>query len=225
MTEKKWGGKRKGAGRPKGTNNKKMFSFRLSEEEEKAVRELLAKMRGKLLVLLCLFLLGLPTLAEPLKGAVTYTEENARIEAFEGVRTLSIEYSVGWNDPKYYFDLNAQNDVYAIQETSAKFMKIIPFKMIDVVYKDEPNKAYTYEKVNGHYRLLATETFEQLKNGMIRSLKYDRYGHLLSVSLTVDIDREEEFIFDADKKPIGHWVNDKEVYNGQMTRKLIYSAP
>ena len=48
-----WGGKRQGAGRPVGTTGaykeqtKKMFSFRLSEEEEKAVRELLNKMRGK----------------------------------------------------------------------------------------------------------------------------------------------------------------------------------
>lgn len=46
----KRGGKRPGAGRPVGTtkkNTKKMYSFRLSVEEEKAVRELLAKMRGK----------------------------------------------------------------------------------------------------------------------------------------------------------------------------------
>jgi len=45
------GGKRAGAGRPKGTTGaykekvKKKFSFRLSEEEEKAVRKLLKKMR------------------------------------------------------------------------------------------------------------------------------------------------------------------------------------
>ncbi|MBO7673341.1 hypothetical protein J6S88_08050 [bacterium] len=44
------GGKRQGAGRPTGTtkeNAKKQFSFRLSEEEEKAVRELLKKMRNR----------------------------------------------------------------------------------------------------------------------------------------------------------------------------------
>lgn len=47
------GGKRPGAGRPKGTTGpykekvKKKFTFRLSEEEEKAVRDLLKKMRGK----------------------------------------------------------------------------------------------------------------------------------------------------------------------------------
>lgn len=48
-----WGGKRSGAGRPKGTTGaykeqvKKMYSFRLSEEEAKAVKDLLAKMRNK----------------------------------------------------------------------------------------------------------------------------------------------------------------------------------
>jgi len=44
------GGKREGAGRPVGTtkeNTKKMYSFRLSEEELKAIRELLNKMRTK----------------------------------------------------------------------------------------------------------------------------------------------------------------------------------
>lgn len=43
------GGKREGAGRPKGTTKpeiKKMFSFRLSPEEEKAIRELLKNMRS-----------------------------------------------------------------------------------------------------------------------------------------------------------------------------------
>ena len=195
------------------------------KEEEKAVRELLAKMRGKLILLLCLFMLGLPTLAEPLKATVTYTEENARIEAFEGVRPLSIKYAVSWDDPKYYFDLNAKNDVYAIQETTARFLKIIPFKMIDVVYKDELNKAYTYEKVNGHYRLLATETSEQLKNGTIRSLKYDGDGHLLSVSLTLDLEKEEVFVFDENKKIIGHWIGEKEHIDKTSTRKIIYSAP
>ena len=47
------GGKREGAGRPKGSYGaykdkvKKSFTFRLSEEEEKAVRELLKTMRAK----------------------------------------------------------------------------------------------------------------------------------------------------------------------------------
>lgn len=41
------GGKREGAGRPFKEDKKKMYSFRLSEEELKAVRELLKQMRNK----------------------------------------------------------------------------------------------------------------------------------------------------------------------------------
>ena len=51
VTENKGrGGKREGAGRPTGTTKektKKIFTFRLSEEEENAVRELLKKLRNK----------------------------------------------------------------------------------------------------------------------------------------------------------------------------------
>lgn len=52
-TKKQWGGYREGAGRKKGSTGpykkvtKKMYSFRLSEEEADAVKSLLKKMRGK----------------------------------------------------------------------------------------------------------------------------------------------------------------------------------
>ena len=51
LTENKGrGGKRQGAGRPAGTtkeDTKKLCTFRLSEEEEIAVKDLLKKMRNK----------------------------------------------------------------------------------------------------------------------------------------------------------------------------------
>lgn len=53
LTSSGRGGKRPGAGRPKGTTGsykeitKKMYSFRLSEEEAIAVKELLKQMRNK----------------------------------------------------------------------------------------------------------------------------------------------------------------------------------
>lgn len=42
-------------------------------------------MKYKTILLFIVFILSLPTLAEPLKATVTYTEENARVEAFKGV--------------------------------------------------------------------------------------------------------------------------------------------
>ena len=57
------GGKRQGAGRPFSENPKKMYSFRLSEAEVKAVKELLAKMRSKLILFFALILLSSPVFA------------------------------------------------------------------------------------------------------------------------------------------------------------------
>ena len=54
------GGKRLGAGRPVTGKPKKMYSFRLSEEEVKKVKELLAQLRGKAIILLMLMLFSLP---------------------------------------------------------------------------------------------------------------------------------------------------------------------
>ncbi len=74
---------------------------------------------------------------------------------------------------------------------------------------------------------MATETVESIKNGVIRTLKYDRYGHLLSVSLYINADKEEAFVFDKDKKPIAHWVGDKGheiTTKTKLSRELIYSA-
>lgn len=48
--KKTWGGVREGAGRPKGTtktDNKKIYSFRLSEYEHEAVVKLLKNMRNR----------------------------------------------------------------------------------------------------------------------------------------------------------------------------------
>lgn len=225
MTKNKWGGKREGAGRPKGTNNKKQYTFRLSQEELSAVRELLAKMRGKLVVFFCLLALCMPVSAETLQGGVTYTEKTARQTAFEGVRPLSIVYSVGWESPKYFFDLKAQNDVIGIAKGKSKLCGIpLPFSLYSVIYKDEPNKEYIYSKYNGKYRVLATISGDVNSSYPQKYLKYDRYGHLLTIEFNTGY---ESFIYDAKGKLIGHWQGNagKTINNNlKMNQKIIYSA-
>lgn len=231
MNEEKFtsgrGGKRPGAGRPKGTtkeNVKKKFSFRLSEEEEKAVRELLVKMRGKLILLLCLFMLGLPILAEPLKATVTYTEENARIEAFEGVSQYCPFTDVTSFQRSLFVASINNDDVLAVQEFNSKIFKVIPYKVIAVVYKDLPHFAYYYEKTKNGYKGVAIEVLDiKDMNYPIKTIKYDaKTGKLATINLTISED--EGFVFDENKKTIAHWINDKE-YTSNMTRKVIYSAP
>ena len=234
MNEEKFtsgrGGKRPGAGRPKGTTGKykevvkKMYSFRLSEEEEeKAVRELLAKIRGKLILLLCLFMLGLPTLAEPLKATVTYTEENARIEAFEGVSQYCPFTDVTSFQRSLFVASIKKEDVLEIQEFNSKLFKVIPYKVTAVIYKDLPHFAYYYEKTKNGYKGVAIEIVDAKDmNYPIKTIKYDaKTGKLATINLTIS--DNEGFVFDADKKPIAHWLNDTE-YTSKITRKLIYSA-
>lgn len=215
-------------GRPFGTtkeNNKKMYCFRLSEKEATAVKSLLAKMRGKLVMLFILFTLSLPVYGYTLTGGIEYTEETARQEAFEGVRPLSIVYSVGWENPKYHFDLNAKNDVLAVAKNSTSIRGIpLPFKFYTVIYKDEPNKEYIYSKNLGKYIVEATITWNTRETYPQKALKYDRYGHLLSIEFNTGI---ESFVYDVDGKLIAHW-KDKNGYtiehNMKLKQNLKYSA-
>lgn len=205
------------------TNNKKMYSFRLSENELNAVKEVLAKMRKKLILLLCLFMLGLPTLAEPLKATVTYTEENARIEAFEGVSQYCPFTDVTSFQRSLFVASINNDDVLAVQEFNSKIFKVIPYKALAVVYKDLPHFAYYYEKTKNGYKGVAIEVVNAKDmNYPIKTIKYNaKTGKLATINLTISED--EGFVFDENKKTIAHWINDKE-YTSNMTRKVIYSA-
>lgn len=226
MNEEKFtsgrGGKREGAGRPKQEKVKKKFSFRLSEEEEKAVRELLAKMRGKLVIFFCLFALCLPVSAQTLQGGVTYTEETARQTAFEGVHKYCPFPNVeAFNRSLFVGSIN-KNDVLSIQEFNTKLAKIIPFNVIAVAYKDNPNYVYYYEKQNKGYKGLAVEIIIG-NNYPVKTVKYDaKTGKLLSIGLTTS--PYDDFAFDADGNLVGHWKGDKEILNKTAKRKVIYSA-
>lgn len=224
------GGKREGAGRPKGTTKekvKKNFSFRLSEEEEKAVRELLARMRDKLVLLFCLFAFCVPTLANTLNGAVTYTEETARKEAFKDVYKHCPYPSVDVFNRSIGVTKINEEEVLTLQEFKSKLFGIIPYKTIAVVYKDLPNWIFHYERNRngtGSYRGVAVDVITNNRQYPYKVIKYDAMtGKLLSVTLLSMIG--DDYVFDKDGKLIGHWQNDKEIINKNMKRKVIYSAP
>lgn len=219
MTDNKWGGKRKGAGRPKGTNNKKQYTFRLSEEELKAVKGVLAKMRGKLIILFTLLCFSLPCQAITLQGGVQYTEEQARQEAFEGVKTFDALSVIGVFEPRYYFNLNVTNDVLVVAKGNVKLLKVINYELYTVVYKDNPNKEYIYEKGKEKNKLVATiiKTNDKM-------IKYSPNGELLSIEYTLG---NESFVFNSSGKLIGHWQGSqgKELeHNLDAKIDIMYSA-
>ena len=208
----------KKVGRPKGTtkdNNKKMYSFRLSEEELQAVRNVLADMRKKLTILFLMLMLALPVNALTLEGSVSYTEETARQEAFEGVDKIDPSAIFLPRDERYWFDLNATKGGKLIGKSKAMILGIIPHTAFHVYYDDAPDREYLYEKQNGKYKLFAIiDISERNKPYPQRFVKYDNYGHLMSIEFNSGY---ESFVFDKDGKLIGRWQGNK----GQTPDKKV----
>lgn len=199
----------KKVGRPKGStkeNNKKMYSFRLSEDELKAVREVLAKMRNKLIILFCLLTFALPCKALTLEAGVEYTQETAKIEAFDGIQKyLTFANQDEFKRSLFIASIN-YDDVSYVVEYKAKY-KGLPYKFYGVIYKDEPTKIYTYIKKSNGYKGLAVVVYS-LKNNVIKSANYDaQTGKIVCVGL---IAGEEEYKYDAESgKLLGYWRNNK----------------
>lgn len=129
MTENKWGGKRAGAGRPKQEKVKKQYTFRLSEEELQAVREVLAKMRGKLILLFALLTFCLPCFAIQI--------DDIKQEAFKGV----YKYCPFPNAET----INRSTYKKELKQELVKTIQVQENGFTDVIYKDLPSFVYRYK--------------------------------------------------------------------------------
>lgn len=205
----------KKAGRPKGTtkeNNKKMYSFRLSEEELKAVREVLAKMRNKLVLLFCLLFFSLPCFALTLEATVEYTEETARVEAFEGADRFLTFKNIEQYNRSYFVTGIDFNNVLKVYNYKVSFM-LKPMKVTGIIYKDEPNKLYGYMKKNNGYECVGIRVTEGNKYPMKTRNYYPKTGELISVGLLTET---EEYKYDKNGKLIGYWNGN----NGKLNKNI-----
>lgn len=206
----------KKVGRPKGTtkeNNKKMYSFRLSEEELKAVRDVLAKMRGKFILLFCLLLFSLPCFALTLEGNVEYTEDTARAKAFEGVsKYLTYKDTKTFNRSLFISSIN-YDEVLKVYNYKASFM-FKPMNITGIVYKDEPNRLYGYIKKNNGYEGFCVRISENSNKYPVKTQNYyTKTGELMSVGVLTETD---EYKFNKDGKLIGYWNGN----NGKLNKNI-----
>lgn len=208
-------------GRPKQEVTKKMYSFRLSEEELKAVREVLAKMRNKLVLLFCLLFLSLPCFALTLEGGVTYTEETARVEAFRNaLKYCPFENTRDFDRSLYIASIETSN-ILRMEEFHARIFDVMPFKVIGIQYKDNPNYVYYYKKQGTGFQCLTVDVIKQEQNNIVKAYKYNaKTGQLLSVLFLVSED--EEFVYNANQELIAHWIGDKEKMSN-LRRFIKYS--
>lgn len=208
------GGKRQGAGRPVGTTKEPtvMLQRRVKPEWIPIIDNFIKELKNKAkILLLLLFMIALPVNALTLEASVEYTEETARQEAFKNVyKFCPFENTRDFNRSLYVASIETSN-VLNIQEFHAKIFKTIPYKVIGVQYKDNPNLIYYYEKTKNGYKGIAIDVIKQDKNN-IKAYKYHaKTGELLSVILVVADD--EEFIYNANQELIAHWTGENEHIN------------
>ncbi len=227
------GGKRPGAGRPQ-INPKEalLHVLRVSSCEKDFIQFArlkkidLIKLKKTLLVIFFLFIFAMPANAYTLKGGVEYTVDTARIAAFENISPeipLS-EIKHYLRDMFYFSNIEALNQGKLIAGLGFK-RKLVPFynknkklSFYGVQTEDEPEKKLYYSTSG---RLLKYEINTFKGTYPYRTVAYDTKGRLISINFAVS--ENEAFIFDKNKKLIGHWIGNQCFdENGQktITRRL-----
>ena len=223
------GGNRPGAGRPEKPLKEKLInSVRLTDTEKDFIlftrdkKINLAKLKKTLLVLAALFLIWMQGNSYNLKGGVEYTVDKARIVDFENTpeSVNKNEFSAYLNDKFYFSSIGYINGNISV----AVARKVVPFydkgklSFYGVQYDDNPDKKYYYSSKG---KLLKYEINTFKGEYPYKTMAYDTQGKLLNINLVVS--DHESFLFDKNKKLIGHWLNN-QFYNSKgekdITRRL-----
>ena len=222
------GGSRINAGRKIKLEEKLEFTKRLTKTENDFIlfardkKIDLAKLKKTLLVFATLFFICMPVNAYTLKGGVEYTVDKARIVAFDNA-PQSInknEFGAYLNDKFYFSSIGYINGNISV----AVARKVVPFydkgklSFYGVQYDNDPSKKYYYSPKG---KLLKYEINTFKGEYPYKTMAYDTQGKLLNINLVVS--DHESFLFDKNKKLIGHWLNN-QFYNSKgekdITRRL-----
>ena len=144
-----------------------------------------------------------PTYALTLEGGVTYTEETARVAAFDGVyKYLTFPTRESYLRSIYVSNID-YNKVLRVIDYKASFA-LVPMKIIGVIYKDEPNKLYGYVKRPNGYKCFCVQVTEGESYPKRTCNYYTQSGELMSVGI---ITETQEFKYDKNGKLLGYWEN------------------
>lgn len=223
------GGSRINAGRKQRLNEKLEITKRLTKTEDDFINFArlknidLKEIKKALLIIFAFLFICMPAHAYTLKGGVEYTVDSARIVAFDNTPLeISTKEFSKYDSDLYYF---TAMDYLSGKITEAVGRKVIPFyeknnklSFYGVQYNNNPSKKYYYSPSG---KLLKYEINTFSGSYPYKTLAYDTQGKLLNINLVVS--DQESFLFDKNKKLIGHWVNN-QFYdangNKDITRRL-----
>ena len=138
--------------------------------------------------------------AKPLKAGISYTVNEARIEAFTNTpNKIDIKkFAQNFSDPNYDKNKNA------IKKNKLEFKNRFIYAFSDgtycITYKDNNKIGYYYNTDGSLYAIDIdiNDTYPK------KSIGYDINGNIESVILILS--EKEQYIFDLNKKLIAHWI-------------------
>ena len=151
-----------------------------------------------------------------LKGGINYTVQSARVESFDNIKLqINIaKYKKFANDKNYNKNLILINK--KTQNYKDRYITSYSNGAYTICYKSNIKNSYHYNQ-NGE---LIGISITQGKGFPSKRITYDSSGNFDSV--TLDVSKSEQFIFDKNKKLVAHWIG-KNCYNEQgeliMTRE------
>lgn len=206
------GGPRNGAGRPEVKPKEKLsHTVRLNDSEKdfilfSRVKKIdLTKLKKTLLAFATILFICMPVNAYTLQGGVEYTVDEARIVAFDNSESKISKNEFYAHLTDNYFNSNISYLDGKIIGVIAR--KVVPFyennklSFYGVQYDQDPGKKYYYSPSG---KLLKYEVNTFSGSYPYKTLAYDTQGKLLNINLVVS--SQESFLFDKNKKLIGHWV-------------------
>ena len=151
-----------------------------------------------------------------LRGSVSYTVADAKRDAFKGIsKKINInKYGKVLKDPFY----EENKMLLKLGKNEADNRNIIGFssRKYAYAYKKAMTVAYYYTDEGDLENIGISSSPDYPK----RTIKYDIKGILSDVA--IELSDKEQFVFDADKKLIGHWIKNN-CYNEKgeliMTRE------
>lgn len=163
------------------------------------------------LTFIIIFLFQNINYAQAIKAGVKYNEANARIEVFQDIeRKINKDIFI-----KYRKDKNKDLHISLIKSNIFEIKNertICPFYIKNTLasyaltYENEPNYTFYYNILGNliKFDIIQNEDYPR------KILGYSQYGNLISAGL--EIDENEQFIYDENGKLIAHWL-DNEVLN------------
>ncbi len=166
-------------------------------------------MKKLLLIVLSLFL-TMPVSALVLQGNAQFNAEAAREETFN-----NINYALGPNEFRdYWTDPNHDANYSALSKGATKVanrqLSLFSDGTYGVRYLNDPYHNYYYQQDGSLFKVdVLNKPYYVYPH---RSVAYNKYGTFKNATFVVS--KNEQYLYDSEKRLMGHWVDDA-CYDGK----------